>query len=86
MVDKYKRVKLIDFGFSLRQKSLGRLSLFCGTPNYMSPEVILKKEYYGGPNDVWALGVMLFRICSGRFPFVGNFVVFEPFLIDFWSD
>lgn len=72
MVDKQMNVKLIDFGFSLRQRSLGKLSLFCGTPNYMSPEVILKKEYYGAPNDVWALGVLLFRITSGRFPFVGK--------------
>ena len=72
MVDKYRRVKLIDFGFSVRQKSVGKLSLFCGTPNYMSPEVVLKKEYYGAANDIWALGVLLFRICSGRFPFTGK--------------
>ena len=38
----------------------------------MSPELILKKEYMGGPSDVWALGVLLFRISSGRFPFVGK--------------
>lgn len=72
MIAKNKKVKIIDFGFSVRQKNLGKLNLFCGTPNYMSPELILKKEYFGGPSDVWALGVMLFRICSGRFPFVGN--------------
>lgn len=70
LIDKLRRVKLIDFGFSVRQKSLGRLNLFCGTPNYMAPEIIMKKEYYGGPSDVWALGVMLFRITSGNFPFV----------------
>merc|ERR1712032_472472 len=72
MIDPLKKVKIIDFGFSVRQKQLGRLSLFCGTPNYMSPELILKKEYMGGPSDVWALGVLLFRISSGRFPFVGK--------------
>lgn len=82
MVDKEKNVKLIDFGFSLRQRSLGRLSLFCGTPNYMSPEVILKKEYYGGPNDIWALGVLLFRISSGRFPFVGKCLQFLSFFFE----
>lgn len=72
MITKVKKIKIIDFGFSVRQKNVGKLSLFCGTPNYMSPEVILKKEYLGGPSDVWALGVMLFRISSGRFPFVGK--------------
>lgn len=38
----------------------------------MSPEVVERQEYYGGPNDVWALGVLLFRVCAGRFPFVGK--------------
>lgn len=71
MVDEAKQVKLIDFGFSVRQRDVGKLNLFCGTPNYMAPELILKKEYFGGPSDIWALGVLLFRISSGRFPFVG---------------
>lgn len=72
MIDNQKRIKIIDFGFSVKSDPMQRLGLFCGTPNYMSPEIILKKDYYGGPSDVWALGVMLFVICAGYFPFKGR--------------
>ena len=72
IVDGQGRVKIIDFGFSTKAEPMQRLNLFCGTPNYMAPEIILKKEYYGGPTDVWALGVMLFVMCAGYFPFKGR--------------
>lgn len=72
MIDSSKKIKIIDFGFSVKADTMQRLNLFCGTPNYMSPEIILKKDYYGGPCDVWALGVMLFVICAGYFPFKGR--------------
>lgn len=60
-------VKLIDFGFSCISKD--RLKIFCGTPSYMSPEIVSKKEYYGGPADVWACGVLLYTLLVGVFPF-----------------
>ena len=72
IIDGNKKIKIIDFGFSIKAEPMQRLNLFCGTPNYMSPEIVLKKEYYGGPSDVWALGVMLFVICAGYFPFKGT--------------
>lgn len=61
------KVKLIDFGFSCLSKE--RLKIFCGTPSYMSPELISKKEYYGGPSDIWACGVLLYTLLNGQFPF-----------------
>lgn len=72
LIDKYRRIKLIDFGFSVKSTASTKLTLFCGTPNYMSPEIILKREYLGGPSDVWALGVMLFVLTCGYFPFKGK--------------
>lgn len=72
IIDQFKKIKIIDFGFSIRAEPMQRLNLFCGTPNYMSPEIILKKEYYGGPSDIWALGVLLYVICAGQFPFKGK--------------
>ena len=68
LVSKTKCVKLIDFGFSILSPKK-RLRLFCGTPSYMSPEIVLKKEYRGGPADVWAIAVVLFTIYCGSFPF-----------------
>ena len=40
----------------------------CGTPNYISPEV-LNKEGHGAPADVWALGCVMFALMVGQPPF-----------------
>jgi len=53
-------VKLIDYGFSVVVANQQRLKVFCGTPSYMSPEIVRKHEYDGKPVDMWALGVLLY--------------------------
>lgn len=60
-------IKIIDFGFSeyLNQKK----KVFSGSFYYMSPEIVSLEEYYGGPADIWALGIILFTILTGAFPF-----------------
>ena len=35
----------------------------------MSPELVLKKEYWGDLADVWAVGVVMFALANGSFPF-----------------
>ena len=37
----------------------------------MAPEIVLKTEYCGPPADIWAMGVLLFTILSGQFPYRG---------------
>jgi serine/threonine protein kinase len=37
----------------------------------MAPEIVNKTEYAGPPADIWALGVLLFTILSGCFPYRG---------------
>uniref|UniRef100_A0A1Q3F1A2 Serine/threonine-protein kinase 40 n=1 Tax=Culex tarsalis TaxID=7177 RepID=A0A1Q3F1A2_CULTA len=41
-----------------------------GSPAYISPDVLGGKPYKGKPSDVWALGVILFTIVYGKFPFL----------------
>ena len=53
----------------------GSMALFaktmCGTPSYMSPELINGEEY-GKPNDVWAFGVIVFQMLTLRMPFTSR--------------
>jgi len=66
-----KKLKLIDFGFCCQAKE--RLKVFCGTPSYMSPEIVSKIEYFGPPSDIWACGVLLYVLLCGTFPFKSAF-------------
>lgn len=61
--------KLIDFGFSSFENEHASLTLFCGTPNYMSPEIVSKTPYSGAQSDSWAFGVLCYRVLVGNFPF-----------------
>ena len=63
--------KLIDFGFSTCIESSKKVKIFCGTPSYMAPEVVQRREYKGENADIWALGVLLFVSLTGVFPFKG---------------
>lgn len=49
-----------------------------GTPAFMAPEIHQNKPYQGDAADVWALGVLLFVMVTGRFPFMStNFEEFH---------
>ena len=55
--------KVIDFGFAAQSKE--KLSIFCGTPAYMSPEICNKQKYDGAETDVWASGIILYEMLFG---------------------
>lgn len=71
LLDDEKNIKIIDFGFSTCIPNDKRVKIFCGTPSYMAPEIVNKTEYCGPPADVWALGVLLFTMLCGCFPYRG---------------
>lgn len=72
---KNKDVKIIDFGFSVCVQADKKLCMFCGTPSYMAPEIVSKQEYNGKYVDVWALGILLYTMLCGKFPFKGKIVI-----------
>lgn len=72
LVDREQRVKLIDFGFA--DNSCRPLHAYCGTPSYMAPEIVLKKEYSGLSVDVWALGVVLYKLLTGEYAFGSKYI------------
>ena len=71
LIDESHNVKVIDFGFATIEQPNTQLKSFCGTPSYMAPEIVLKKPYNGKPADVWALGILLYALVTGKFPFKG---------------
>lgn len=73
MLDKQGHVKLIDFGLSKMNMENDTLTnTFCGTVEYMAPEVILRSSGYGKPADWWSLGIFTFDLLTGRSPFHSN--------------
>ena len=62
-------ITLIDFGFSrMLSKDQEVLYDYCGTPNYIAPEVAQREGYYGKPADIWSAGILLFKMATGAFP------------------
>jgi serine/threonine protein kinase len=80
MVDPEDNIKLIDFGIAgqagARRLTFAKLSQVMGTPEYISPEQV-KGKRGDGRSDVYALGVMLYEMLTGKAPFQGP----NPFAI-----
>jgi serine/threonine protein kinase len=72
--DNDTEVKITDFGLAKKTNQDG-LKTFCGTPQYFAPEVlkrkgsIMGKGRYFASADMWSLGVVLYILLSGTFPF-----------------
>ncbi|KAM3829592.1 RAC-beta serine/threonine-protein kinase isoform 1-T1 [Vipera latastei] len=69
MLDKDGHIKITDFGLCKEGVSDGAtMKTFCGTPEYLAPEV-LEDNDYGRAVDWWGLGVVMYEMMCGRLPF-----------------
>lgn len=69
LVDENMNLKIADFGFAC-YKDIYKLNSYRGTMTYMAPEIKEGKQYDGTQVDVFSLGVILFVLVVGIFPFM----------------
>jgi len=70
LLDKNYNLKLCDFGWSARRITEKRTT-FCGTYEYMAPEIVYKKTY-DYRVDIWSLGVLLYELIHKEAPYKGR--------------
>ena len=71
LFDSKDTLKLTDFGWCVKIGLNETRKTFCGTVEYMAPEIV-KKESYNKGIDIWALGVLLYEMLHGYSPFNEN--------------
>jgi len=69
MITKNLKPKLIDFGFCTEQSCKSIFNCYQGSLEYLSPEILQRKPYNGCKAEVWSLGVILYTLLFGEFPF-----------------
>jgi serine/threonine protein kinase len=71
LLDEHLNPKLCDFGWATELKGSECRKTFCGTYEYMAPE-IFETESYDSAVDVWSLGILLYEILHRKSPFAGS--------------
>ncbi|EMC92947.1 hypothetical protein BAUCODRAFT_77167 [Baudoinia panamericana UAMH 10762] len=70
LLDANGHIALCDFGLSKANLSNDdTTNTFCGTTEYLAPEVLLDETGYTKMVDFWSLGVLVFEMCCGWSPF-----------------
>ena len=70
LLDANGHIALCDFGLSKANLTKNdKTNTFCGTTEYLAPEVLLDEQGYTKMVDFWSLGVLVFEMCCGWSPF-----------------
>lgn len=64
-------IKICDFGWCVQTDFNQYRNTFCGTLEYMAPEMI-QNQAHNHTLDVWSLGILLYELVHGRAPFTGQ--------------
>eukprot|EP00468_Gymnochlora_sp_CCMP2014_P003886 CAMPEP_0167759828 /NCGR_PEP_ID=MMETSP0110_2-20121227/11241_1 /TAXON_ID=629695 /ORGANISM="Gymnochlora sp., Strain CCMP2014" /LENGTH=439 /DNA_ID=CAMNT_0007646259 /DNA_START=182 /DNA_END=1501 /DNA_ORIENTATION=+ len=75
ILDIYGNMQIIDFDLAHKAeagKLLEKLKMFCGTPHIACPEIWRAKPYIGSKADIWSLGVILYVLLTGTYPYDGE--------------
>ena len=68
LIDHNFRIKLGDFGLCMDCSKEGIAKDKCGSPYYAAPEILMRNEYDPLKADMWALGVVIFILTTGTYP------------------
>ncbi|CAD8207846.1 unnamed protein product [Paramecium octaurelia] len=68
LLDENFNLKVADFGFA-KVMETAKIRTILGTPGYMAPEILAKKDYNGTKADIFSAGVIFFIIHAGSPPF-----------------
>ncbi|KAG8134328.1 hypothetical protein E2320_007451 [Naja naja] len=66
ILDAQGYIKLVDFGFAKKIRAGQKTWTFCGTPEYVAPEVILNKGHDFSV-DFWSLGILVYELLTGKY-------------------
>lgn len=73
LLDANGHIALCDFGLSKANLAKDETTnTFCGTTEYLAPEVLLDEQGYTKMVDFWSLGVLVFEMCCGWSPFYAD--------------
>lgn len=71
ILDNHGYMKLVDFGFAKKIKIGIKTWTFCGTPEYVAPEIIMNRGHDHSA-DLWSLGILIYELLTGSPPFQGS--------------
>jgi len=71
LLDSSGYIKLTDFGFAKQLATEEKAWTFCGTPEYVAPEIITNKSHdYRA--DIWSIGILVYELLTGAPPFTNK--------------
>jgi len=68
LLDAKFNIKVADWSFAVKLERNKPLTKILGTHEYMAPELISKKKYFGQSVDIYSMGVVLFALMTGIQP------------------